>query len=358
MSYTAIIIVGIVAILAAAAIVVFIVYMTGYSNAVFNYCFTRANDKLGRSKWGRACSDPTNKDLYSMWEQEEAWTDANRTACQELRVVISNTKLAARYFNFGYKNAVIIVPGIHETSTYGAYYANVFKENGFNCLLVDPRSTGLSEGDYNTAGFMEKEDVLAWAKELRDNQKAEDIVLMGLSTGAAACVLAEGNDTVPSYIKALILDSCYADFKEFFKNYMLSCEYKLHAYKSSMNKLAKCAGVVYEETAPITAAPKVKIPVLFLTGGNDKIVSTEESKNLFDAFGSEDKETKTIENAGHTYLRYTNPEDYDETIKAFLEKRFTCDTSIPSTKETTSRGYTFANRKIRRLQKTEKNTTT
>jgi len=358
MSYTAIIIVGIAAILVAAALAVFIIYMTGYSSAVFNYCFTRANDKLGRSKWGRACSDPTNKVLYSMWEKEEEWLDANRTSSAELRVVSGGTKLAARYFNFGSKNAVIIVPGIHETSTYAAYYAEVFKENGFNCLLTDPRSTGLSEGEYNTAGYLEKSDVLEWAKELSKNYGVENIVLMGLSTGAAACVLAAGTENVPPYIKALIIDSCYGDFKEFFKKYMLSCEYKLHAYKNNLNKLAKCAGVVYEETAPLTAAPKVKIPVLMLKGDNDKIISADESKTLFDAFGSEDKEAKQIENAAHTYLRYTNSEEYDGRIKAFLEKRFTCDTSTPSTKETTSKGYTFANRKIRRLQKTEKNTTT
>ncbi len=358
MSYVAIIIIGIAAILAAAALAVFIVYMTGYSNAVFNYCFTRAVDKLGRSKWGRGCSDPSDKALYAMWEKEEEWIEANKACLKELRIVSSGTRLAARYFDFGYKKAAIITPGLHETSTCAAYYAGVFRESGFNCLLTDPRSTGLSEGDYNTAGWTEKSDILGWAKELHEKCGAEEILLMGISTGAAASVLSAGSENVPAYIKALILDSCYADFREFFKNYMVSAEYKLHAYKSNLKKLAKCTGIDYEKAAPGNAAPNITVPVLMLAGSGDRIVSGSESQKLFESFASCDKELKFMENAGHALLRFNGPARYDETIKTFLEKRFTCDTSTPSTTETTSRGFTFANRKIRRLRRTEKNTTT
>jgi alpha-beta hydrolase superfamily lysophospholipase len=83
------------------------------------------------------------------------------------------------------KGTILILHG-HTYTLYGSVkYMGMFRERGFNVLLMDNRFHGRSGGPNCTFGFREREDLAAWLEWLRsEKHPAHPIGLMGESLGA------------------------------------------------------------------------------------------------------------------------------------------------------------------------------
>ncbi len=71
----------------------------------------------------------------------------------------------------------------------------------------------------------------------------------------------------------------------------------------------------------IDRLPKIKIPILFITGTSDEIVPTEMTKALYDAATSSvHKQIHTVLNGMHNDTWFKGGKDYLYAIKDFMEK--------------------------------------
>ncbi len=171
--------------------------------------------------------------------------------------------------------------------------------SGHNVLLIDQRAHGQSEGRCLTFGVLEREDVLSWVEYLCERFGKEiKIVLVGVSMGAATVMMA-AELPLPENVVGIIADSGYTSPKEIIckdirtRGLPTSVVYPFLRLGSALYgrfDLEKC-------DAP-TALARVKIPVLFFHGEDDRFVPCEMSHRCYEACVT-DKRLVTVADAGH-----------------------------------------------------------
>ena len=83
-----------------------------------------------------------------------------------------------------------------------------------NVLLVDQRACGTSDGNVITFGILEHRDCLCWTQFLIDRFGSDvQIILTGISMGAATVMMAAGTD-LPPQVKGIIADCGYTSAKD------------------------------------------------------------------------------------------------------------------------------------------------
>jgi len=82
---------------------------------------------------------------------------------------------------------------------------------GATIITFDFTGSGLSEGDYVSLGYFEKDDLQAVIEYLRETGTTSTIALWGRSMGATTALLHGERD--PS-IAGMVLDSAFADLQQ------------------------------------------------------------------------------------------------------------------------------------------------
>lgn len=170
---------------------------------------------------------------------------------------------------------------------------------GRNALIVEQRASGLSDGSVISFGINERRDCLAWIdfviEKFGEEQK---IILTGISMGAATVLMAAGEE-LPKNVVSVLADCPYTSPKEIIKKVI--GEMKLPA--SLFYPFVKLGARIYgkfdlEETSPIEAVRKAKIPIIFIHGDADAFVPHAMSLRLYEECASE-KFFLTVPGAAH-----------------------------------------------------------
>ena len=82
-------------------------------------------------------------------------------------------------------------------------------EAGHNVLLVNERSQNGSEGRCITFGILEHQDCLEWIRYANERFDNPDMIIVGVSMGAATILMAAGLD-LPDNVRGIIADSPYS----------------------------------------------------------------------------------------------------------------------------------------------------
>ena len=120
------------------------------------------------------------------------------------------------YKNPNSKKYVIIVHGYNCNLEMMYPLGPDFYNMGFNVLFVDLRAHGKSEGDTIGMGWLERLDLINWCNLLIQYNPDCEIVLYGQSMGAAAVMMASGEDSLPENVKVIIEDSGYTSIHDIF----------------------------------------------------------------------------------------------------------------------------------------------
>eukprot|EP00301_Raphidiophrys_heterophryoidea_P019903 c4725_g1_i1.p1 GENE.c4725_g1_i1~~c4725_g1_i1.p1 ORF type:complete len:515 (-),score=144.80 c4725_g1_i1:131-1675(-) len=191
---------------------------------------------------------------------------------------------------------------------------------GATVFAFDFSGCGMSEGEYISLGYFERDDLATVVSHLRESNSVSTIALWGRSMGAATALLHGHRD--PS-IAGMILDSPFADLTQ------LARELVEHARGEGMNvpsllvtaalkymgsQVKSKAGFDIKELRPEAEVDKCFIPALFAHGQDDDFIRPHHSTQIHDRYAG-DKNMITFE-GDHSSER---PKFFFNSVGIFLQ---------------------------------------
>lgn len=307
--------------LLAALLVLFILPTLVISYIIFSVVLVRTSP----DKWGRGNSMLEDEEQVLIYADGQKWGDRNAERKTDVSITNDGLRLCGEYYDFGSDKAVIIIPGRMEACTYSYHFAYPYEAAGFNVLVIDNRSHGLSEGKYNSLGFKEYRDIIAWAKMLHDTYGNEKVVLHGICIGSSTALFALTNKNCPDYLCAMTADGMYETFYQTFKNHMIEQKRKMYPYIwEVMLHIRVFAGANVMTDGPIKRIKLMDKPILFIHSREDIFSLPEKAQGLYDNCPSENKKLEWFDIGGHSRVRLHNTEKYDETVVDFMKELGFC----------------------------------
>lgn len=197
-----------------------------------------------------------------------------------------------------------------------------FHQMGYNCLIVDHRAHGKSEGDYVGFGILDRFDMKAWVDcmERRFDGNVR-IVLFGVSMGATTALMTTGISSLSPSVKAVIADCAFTSPYDVFAH-ILKRDYHLPPFPIMNINDAICrakAGYGFKDYSTLDAVQATSIPILFIHGREDDFVPLWMTEKNYKACRSS-KDIFIVDNAAHAASYYESKETYEAKVKSFLEK--------------------------------------
>ncbi|EMS51371.1 hypothetical protein TRIUR3_15935 [Triticum urartu] len=194
--------------------------------------------------------------------------------------------------------------------------AVVLLPSNITVFTLDFSGSGLSDGDYVSLGWHEKEDLKCAVSFLRTNKQVSRIGLWGRSMGAVTSLLYGAED--PS-IAGMVLDSAFTNL------YGLMLElvdvYKIRVPKFTVKMAVQYMRRTIQKRAKfdimdlnvVKLAPKTFIPALFGHGLNDMFIQPHHCDRIHEAYGG-DKSMVKFE-GDHNSPR---PQSYYDSVSIFF----------------------------------------
>ena len=191
---------------------------------------------------------------------------------------------------------------------------------GYNVIIPDLRGHGKSEGNYIGMGWHDRLDIIKWIEYILSKDKNAEILLHGVSMGAATVMMASGEE-LPQNVKVVIEDCGYTCAKEQL-SYKLKRMFKLPSFPI----LNICSGIAklksdyfISEASAINQIKKSNTPTLFIHGAKDKFVPFYMLDELYEACNAP-KDKLIINDAGHAKCEKVNSDLYWEKVIKFINK--------------------------------------
>ena len=189
---------------------------------------------------------------------------------------------------------------------------------GRSALIVDQRCAGKSGGHVITFGIHERRDCLKWIDFTIDHFGPDvKIILTGISMGAATVLMA-GAEKLPPNVVGILADCSYSSAKTI----MYEVIRKMGLPPVISYPFVKLGARIFghfdpEETSPLEAVQRCKLPVIFFHGEADDFVPCFMSRENFDACAGR-KHLVTIPGAGHGLAYAVEPDRYVEELSDFF----------------------------------------
>ena len=216
----------------------------------------------------------------------------------------------------------IIIHGIWDDHESNGIYARHYLEKGINCLLPDLRGFGKSEGKYIGYGFDDSIDIMSWIDYIITTDPKAEIILHGMSMGAATTLMTTGAK-LPENVKAAIADSGYTTLREEF-----AIAYKVLSPIPFPVPLALAlsriiiflkSGFDINDVNCLKAVKRSKTPTLFMHGDEDTFVDPSMCSRLYEA-ASCPKQYCMILGAKHIEGAVKDPVTYWTKVDSFLSE--------------------------------------
>lgn len=204
------------------------------------------------------------------------------------------------------------------------FFAPMYLEKlGMNLLLVDDYAHHNSEGKYIGFGWMDRLDCIQWANWLVEQDTNVEILLQGVSMGAATVLNSGGDSNLPSAVKGIVSDCSFSSTEKEIQIVMVDNNilpvFPFYYVTSLFSKLF--AGYFFSEGDVVASTSRIKLPVLFIHGEEDKFVPTNMVYQLHDACTSK-KFLLTVPNAAHAESFLTDQLTYLNAVKQLIDASF------------------------------------
>ena len=189
------------------------------------------------------------------------------------------------------------------------YYSGL----GFDMLVVDQRSHGMSEGKIISYGVKERFDVVSWLEYAKERFGGDySYYLDGISMGASTVMMA--SDLVKG-VKGIIADCGYTSPKEI----IIQVAKSMHVPKVFVHPvglIARIFGGFDYKYSTKDSLSKTSVPIILVHGLSDDFVPSYMTDENYDACSSPNKNKILVENATHGYSFLVD----EKRVKAELEK--------------------------------------
>ncbi len=212
--------------------------------------------------------------------------------------------------------SVIYLHGITDSKVSGLNYARELARLCYKVYLIDMRRHGDSEGDYCTYGYHEKHDVSALIDKIELEYHGTDIILLGVSMGAAIAIQTAAIDRRVARVIAV------APFYDLF-SIVLDHQIRRFGIKSKLllklvlMRAEKIANFKSSEVSPADDIGKINVPILIVHGTEDKTVRSEYSQRLKELNGN--ARLLVVPNAGHIDVLEKGGKFYLEQLVNFIK---------------------------------------
>lgn len=219
--------------------------------------------------------------------------------------------------------------GYHDTYESMGAIAKHYAEEGWNVLLPDQRGHGHSEGDYVGWGYDERLDIVGWVNWIVRRDPEAEILLHGVSMGAASVLMATGG-ALPRQVKAAVSDCAYtsieAEMRHILNNpgddFPVSFPLPAGLLFSCLRKTAlRKACFDLRDVVPVQAVAHSNTPTLFIHGVEDDFVPSAMMGKLYQAAKCP-KSFLWMPGAGHAASVGTNEALYWTAVSTFLQDYF------------------------------------
>ena len=190
-------------------------------------------------------------------------------------------------------------------------------QKGYNLLLFDLRGRGESGGK-GLSLSNENRDIGGAVDYLKARgYSAGKIGIIGYCSGAAnACIFASQETD----IGGLVLDGCFSKVDDMFYNQASHRgipRFPVDVFVPSI-KLASRVFYGYSEIKPIDVVGKVQCPILFIHEENDDLVSTADTRALFQASNRQINILWEVDHISHVHAYQAYPEEYVNRVSEFF----------------------------------------
>lgn len=189
------------------------------------------------------------------------------------------------------------------------------------CLFVDQRAQGDSEGRFMTLGVRERTDVPVWVDYAASRFGAKHpIFLQGASMGASTVTMASAYH-FSGNVRGLIADCGFTSPHEVVSSvWRDKTPFPAHFAVWLLDLFARWfADFSLRECDAADALARTEYPVLFLHGAADKFVPSYMTRRAYEACGSE-KTLLLVEGAGHCMSYLVGRSRVEAAYRDFIEK--------------------------------------
>ena len=199
---------------------------------------------------------------------------------------------------------VLYLHGNSSSRLEGLNNLEVLLKYNINLFVIDFPGCGLSEGEYISLGYHEKNDVKIIVDFIENLPGISKIGIWGRSMGAATTLLYTYKDP---RISAICIDSPFENFKRLAEELVIK-QIKLPkfiidgALKIVQGTVKKKNGLDIYKLKPLENVSNTFQPALFIHAINDELINVEHSINLFNNYGGP-KSLKCCDKGGHNSRR-------------------------------------------------------
>ncbi|HEX4794803.1 MAG TPA: alpha/beta fold hydrolase [Humisphaera sp.] len=231
---------------------------------------------------------------------------------------------------------VVMLHGYADAKIGAMAWGPLWHRLGFNILAIDLRAHGYSGGTFSTAGCRERYDVSQVIDQLRTARPGDSrqIALFGVSLGAA---VAAATAALRDDVSIVVLDSPYARFESTAIAHM----HRLGASGPLLGRAALClakkiADVDFSDVRLDPLLASIAAPVAVIGAADDELLSAADRAEIAAAMdkrkssGNQRDQYWLADRADHLSVLYTNPQEYEQRLAAFIERALAVPSKVES----------------------------
>jgi pimeloyl-ACP methyl ester carboxylesterase len=217
------------------------------------------------------------------------------------------------------RGTIVYLHGVADCKIDGLRLAKLLHDHHFNVALFDSRAHGDSEGTFCTYGYFEKHDVITIINYLqtRSDISIGAIGIFGTSMGAA---IALQSAAIDNRIRAVVAENSFATLRTIFDDYQRRMvRLPFHYLRNIVIKRSELmAHFKANDVSPLESVKQLHIPVLYIYGTDDHLISCDYSKMLYQQTPGA-KEVFPIEGATHNDTWKVAGTSYETKILSFFK---------------------------------------
>lgn len=223
----------------------------------------------------------------------------------------------------GSKQAILLIHGLRCPNPFYDFASllRFYEQCGMSILLISQRAHGQSEGKRICYGVKERYDCQSWLRWLQKRAKPDAMFLGGMSMGTATALMATELE-LPHSLRGVIADCGYTTPWEAF-GHVLKAIYHLPRYPLlplGDIGIRLFAGFGLRDASALKAMSKnTRLPVLFIHGGEDKLVPSYMGRANYLACKAS-KRLLIVPSAEHTMSAWVDPDGVQAEISSFIEE--------------------------------------